>query len=170
MHLSDGFWASVTYVVGIFSLSPSKDPGTEHQTHLGLHAIGNHVPMDHQVALEQGPILKPPSGRPSGDGSNFKCDYSKMHGWEPCSTAENRTCWLKHKYTKDIFDIHTNYEEIAPNGIERYYEIDAIDGLSINADGRDFPAAKLFDGKYPGTWIQACWGDVSVILYHIHQC
>lgn len=81
-----------------------------------------------------------------------------MGGWEPCSTPTDRKCWLKRTSDGKQFDIFTNYEEEMPIGVTRYYELE-LEAGSYDADGMDFPFAKLFNDQYPGPWIQACWGD-----------
>lgn len=156
MHLPDGFWTSITYVVSFFSPHPFYGSSSQEQAPF----LG---PLDgsHQVKL-QGPIFKPPGGSLTGPDSNFTCDYSNMVGWTNCSTSEDRKCWLRNDETQEEFNITTDYETLVPIGIERYYELNVTDGLSVNADGLGFDAAKLFDGQYPGPWIQACWGDVRI--------
>lgn len=101
------------------------------------------------------PVFKPPTGRPEDD--KFRCDYRSMKEWRPCSTPSNRECWLRHPDGRE-FNVLTDYEREAPVGIQRNYTLVLNDGW-INADGRNFTAAKLFNDTYPGPWIQACWGD-----------
>lgn len=101
------------------------------------------------------PIFKPPTGRP--EDTKFRCDYRAMKGWRPCSTPSNRECWLRHPDGRE-FNIMTDYEVEAPIGVQRNYTLTVNDGW-INADGRNFTEAKLFNDVYPGPWIQACWGD-----------
>jgi hypothetical protein len=114
--------------------------------------------IDPPLATPTDPVFKPPAGNP--DDHEFKCDYSAMEGWFPCSIPENRECWLRHRDGRE-FNIHTNYEKFAPIGITRNYTLYVTDG-SINADGLPFPYAKLFNETYPGPWLEACWGDVSI--------
>ena len=156
MRVDHYFWSSLSYVLSIFSLSRVNGPGTEDQAPLALQPVENHV------ALQPGPIFEPPSGKPNGDGSEFLCDYSKMSGYEECSTPENRQCWLINRETGHQFNITTDYEIEKPKGIHRYYELNVTDDTLINADGVDFDAAKLFNRQYPGPWLQACWGDVRL--------
>ena len=174
MHFPEGLWASIIHVVGFFSSSTLDGPITESQMPLRLSTEGSHVVNDHNKISEElflpekGPVFTPPSASTHGEASKFVCEYPEMIGWVACSTPEDRTCWLKKKGDEygdegiSRFDIHTDYEKDVPKGIERFYEMDATDGSSINLDGIDFPEAKLFDRKYPGPWIQACWGDVSM--------
>jgi hypothetical protein len=84
-----------------------------------------------------------------------------MQGWLPCSIPENRECWLRNKNGRE-FNIHTDYEKLAPVGITRHYSLNITEG-SINADGQPFTKAKLFNESYPGPWLEACWGDVSAM-------
>ncbi len=81
-----------------------------------------------------------------------------MQGWEDCSHELDRKCWIRNKSDGRQFDINTDYENIWPIGVERYYEIDLADSWYA-ADGLNFTLAKLFNHRYPGPWIEACWGD-----------
>ena len=153
MRLTERVWA---YVVGIFTLSPVPGPVAEPQAPLLGFSDVHHV-------LEAGPIFKPPGGAPSDD---FTCDYTAMPGFLPCSTEDNRGCWLRNKQTGQEYNISTNYEDTnqTPVGIHRTYYLNVTDG-QINADGMNFPYGKKFNATYPGPWLQACWGDnVSVIV------
>lgn len=80
-----------------------------------------------------------------------------MPGWYECSTPENRECWLRHPDGRE-YNIHTDYENDAPIGVDRNYTLVVNDGW-VNADGLNFTVAKLFNNTFPGPWIQACWGD-----------
>ena len=152
MRLVERFWTTVVYVVTFGSISPYSD----HQTPLVTPSDGS------RLENAQGPIFKPPGGRLDGPGSDFLCDYRNMVGWSPCSTPDNRECWLKNDHTGQEYNIHTNYEDSnqTPVGVHRTYHMNITDG-SINADGLDFTEGKFFNGTYPGPWIQACWGDVN---------
>ena len=173
MHLAERLWATVTSLLSIVTLSPLPDsPEAQHplQIHAELVPIAEvndpsaliepvevHVPLaDIPVAeIETGPSFHPP-GHSSND--KFQCHYPDMVGWEPCSTPENRQCWLRNKVTWEQYDLYTNYEEYAPVGITRYYEMNLTNG-TYDADGENFPYAKLFNNTYPGPWVEACWGD-----------
>ncbi|KAH7026696.1 multicopper oxidase-domain-containing protein, partial [Microdochium trichocladiopsis] len=100
------------------------------------------------------PKFRPPGGHP---GAKFTCDYRNMKDWYPCSTPMNRGCWLRHPNGSE-FNIHTDYENQAPIGIDRYYTLDVHDSW-LNPDGLNSTQSKLFNNTYPGPWIQACWGD-----------
>lgn len=103
------------------------------------------------------PIFYPPGGN-----GEFRCDYSAMgKDWHLCSVAENRECWIRNIKTGEEYNIHTNYEKVAPVGGLREYTLDVTDSWYA-ADGLNFTAAKLFNDVYPGPWLQACWGDVSL--------
>jgi hypothetical protein len=154
MHLIDRFWISITYVVSFLTLSPIKGPGGEKQAPL----------LTSPDALNpRGPIFKPPGGRLTGPGSDFTCDYSKMVGWSHCSTPYNRRCWLRNDKTGIEYNISTDYEDSnqTPIGTVRKYVLNVTDDW-INADGLNFTEGKIFNGMYPGPWIQACWGDVRI--------
>ena len=164
MHLFDGLWTSITYVTSFLSLSPFEGPSGKEQAPLlttsDVFHFGSH----------RGPIFKPPGGRLIGPGSEFTCDYSQMVGWSNCSTPENRTCWLRNDKTGLEYNISTNYEDInqTPIGIHRNYVLNVTDQW-INADGLNFAEGKVFNGSYPGPWIQACWGDVCILLPTLHN-
>ncbi|KAK5659545.1 hypothetical protein OQA88_747 [Cercophora sp. LCS_1] len=170
MTLIQRMWTAVTAFLGYASVSP----------------LPANIPVADQIPLvvpdrspkheRPGPIFKPPGGIPGGDGSDFVCDYRNMVGWQACSEADNRQCWLKDTQSSDTFDIFTNYEGVKPDGgplmptgILRQYKLIVTD-QGINADGMDFPEGKVFksspgdtgfnDINYPGPWIQACWGDI----------
>ena len=85
-----------------------------------------------------------------------------MSDYEPCSTPENRQCWLTNRKTQHQFNVTTDYEVQKPTGIHRHYELNVTDDTPVNADGVDFDAAKVFNRQYPGPWLQACWGDVRL--------
>ena len=115
-----------------------------------------------------GPIFKPPGGLHDGDGSEFKCDYSRMAGFRQCSTPEDRSCWLTNdkgitwNITKD-YEATANGETLMPMGTIRRYNLTVTENW-IMADGLNFTDAKVFSDvngtHYPGPWIQACWGDL----------
>ena len=151
MHLSDGFWVYLTYVVSY--LTPSPLNGVEEQA--PFQTSSGSGPL---LPPEKGPSFSPPSG---GKGSEFQCDYPKMPGFRNCSTSEDRGCWLKNDETGEEYNIHTDYENHAPIGITRTYYLNITDE-SINTDGVESPFVKLFNNSYPGPWIEACWGDVCL--------
>ena len=168
MHFFDGLWTSATYIVSLLTLSPVRGPVVNEQAPLLASSHVNHQHVVHHNGVHEeaipGPIFKPPAGRLTGPGSEFKCDYSRMAGWSYCSSPDDRGCWLKKgnsKDPKDRFDIYTIYENFVPKGVTRRYSLDLADDF-LNADGMYFDYAKLFNGEYPGPWIQACWGDVRV--------
>lgn len=154
MHLVGRLWTSITYVANWLTLSPFNAPGIQQ------YSIAGNSDVRPNVLETDFPIFKPPGGRPQGPNSGFKCDYSNMPGWFECSSPENRECWLRHPDGRE-YNIHTNYENDAPIGVDRNYTL-VLNDSSINADGRIFTAAKVFNNTFPGPWIEACWGDVSV--------
>lgn len=91
--------------------------------------------------------------------------------WSECLTPENWGCWLRHNDGRE-FNISTDYEKVAPIGVDRFYLLTVDDGW-VNTDGMNSTAAKLSNNTYPGPWIQACWGDVSLVsdlvALHIQQ-
>ena len=193
MHLPDGFWTSVTYVLNIFSLMPVNMPNNVEQTpilgaspnvfsgpsgHRPQKDISSPATVDeakvHEIAYTPvkaprpqnatGPVFTPPGARRTGPDSNFNCSYPILVGYEPCFSPENQQCWLRNSATGHEYNITQDYENIWPNGTDRYIELDLTDGIAYNADGLPFEKAKLFNGIYPGPYIEACWGDVCIPL------
>lgn len=177
------FWLTITQLVGWFSsstidedvsqqplpgpldlrLSPSRILGNPET--LLAPAESKDVAVIHDVPIlpiEKGPTFKPPSGRLNWGGSNFECEYPEMVGWLPCSSEEDRSCWLYHNTTGKRYGIESNYEDPSINGTPigklREYTLVVEDGV-WNADGFMAKDVKLVNGTYPGPWIQACWGD-----------
>ncbi|KAI9699786.1 MAG: hypothetical protein M1836_002821 [Candelina mexicana] len=103
------------------------------------------------------PIFYPPT-RPEDKDSSIQCDYSAMGAkWAPCSRSDKRECWLKGP-DGDEYNISTEYEKAWPVGkLRRYYLV--AETQSLDADGVVNKWGKVFNGSYPGPWIQACWGD-----------
>jgi hypothetical protein len=158
MLIPDSLWGALVYLVNIVTFSSLVDSPTPQQQ--VLNDLLNHTsgdPLAHvtnaSTSSEDYPIFDPPGGSKYDD---FECVYPDMVGWQKCSTPGDRGCWLKKG--DDEFNITTNYEIKAPKGITRRYTLNATD-LPINADGWDNPGGKVFNGQYPGPWIQACWGD-----------
>lgn len=165
MRLIELIATTTTYFISLFSWSSFETTSSD-QAPL----------LTYNVGLHGGPVFKPPSGRPVNlPGGDLVCDYSAMGSeWQPCSTPANRACWLENSRTGQQFNISTDYEDpsMIPTGIHRYYQISASDG-PINADGVVFKHGKFFwnftdpsswepANRYPGPWIQACWGDVRL--------
>lgn len=117
-------------------------------------------------SYDDDPVFRPPAPNPNNE---FQCNYTAMTGWFPCSIPENRECWLRNRDGRE-FNIHTDYEKFAPTGITRHFHLEITES-TYNADGLPFNSAKLFNGKYPGPWLEACWGDVSTsapdLFFHV---
>ena len=106
-------------------------------------------------AVRGGPVFNAPSS-PLKD--RFVCDYSAMDPeWQPCSSELDRGCWLNNTKTGERYDINTNYEVKWPQGTTRRIKLD-ISEMTLNADGVPVKG-QVFNRKYPGPWVQACWGD-----------
>ena len=170
MHLVERFVATVTYVISFLSFSGVQDLNSQPQTPLIDSSVGLHHALP-----AAGPIFKPPTGRPDNlPGGDLRCNYTAVGAaWVECSTPDNRGCWLRNTVTKEELNIYSDYEDPKklPKGVDRYYTLNLADGW-INADGQNFTEAKFFwdpsqptsrdpDNRYPGPWVQACWGDVS---------
>ena len=112
-------------------------------------------PLGHLSTADYGPgpIFRPPTSPPT-----FECNYKLGHpGWKECSTPQDRGCWLRGPNGEE-FNILTDYEKSAPKGIVRRYELD-VSEMALEPDGFKKVHGKVFNGRYPGPWIQACWGD-----------
>lgn len=156
MLLVTRFQHALTGFLSWLTMSPTAGFGPQS----AQHPLGVSTPIVH--ALSSGaPVFRPPAANP-GD-PDFVCDYSAMKGWFPCSNSENRECWLRDRDGQE-FNLHTDYEKFAPVGVTRHYVLHVTEG-SINADGQPFDNAKLFNGVYPGPWLEACWGDVSLRVH-----
>ncbi|KAF2872605.1 multicopper oxidase-domain-containing protein [Massariosphaeria phaeospora] len=148
----DRVWACITYALSYFTFSPLD--GFEQAPLIPSLPSSVHNTLQY-------PIFKPPGGQISpGPDAEFQCEYPSLIGWSNCTTAENRTCWLRNDATGEEYNLWTNYEDTnqTPFGIHRNYTLDITDEW-INADGMNFTEAKLFNASYPGPWIEGCWGD-----------
>ena len=110
-----------------------------------------------------GPIFQPPH---SPEIDDFRCDYPSMIGFEPCSTRDDRGCWLRNPVTGEEFNILTDYETHAPTGTGRHYHLMASDMVLKNVDGVTNPDGQVFNETYPGPPIRACWGDEISVTVH----
>lgn len=160
MELVENFWMIVATVTSILTSTPLNEGAIDQiplqlSPHLSPPSSSYNVPAIAHVEANPGPRFRPP-GTP--ETSTFRCEYSAMPGWESCSTPLDRKCWLRNRSTGKRFDIWTDYETEWPVGTLREYNLDLQDS-SYNADGLNFPFAKLFNGQYPGPWLEACWGD-----------
>ncbi|KAF7504966.1 hypothetical protein GJ744_001547 [Endocarpon pusillum] len=137
---------------GGISLQYEKLPGAKHP----------------KVALPDGPIFAPPNASPG-----FVCNYTAMKGWRHTGGVGMRGAWLEKPIGDDddtggIYNIFTNYDRFAPIGTVRKYHLNVTD-QNINADGINRPdGGKVFNGQYPGPWIEACWGDWVEITVENH--
>jgi hypothetical protein len=147
-------WACVTYILNYINFFSFGELGQAPLIEVSGHSYDE---------ARSYPIFKPPGGGLSGPDADFQCEYPALKGWSSCSTPEDRTCWLRNNQTGKEYNLKTNYEDTneTPFGIHRNYTIDIADDW-INADGMNFTAAKVFNGTYPGPWIQGCWGDVCL--------
>ena len=157
MRFVEEFWTTVTYVLSWLTFAPSNGPQAAQRPRQGDLNFDT-VDDIHKISLANGPKFTPPSAHP---GSDFTCDYSRMTGWQACTSSGNRACWLTNGNGKQ-YNISTDYESDGPVGINRQYTLVLTD-TAINADGIVFPAAKVFNNSFPGPWLQACWGDTLSI-------
>lgn len=168
MLLVERFWTAVTYVVSLVTFPGVEAPANDVQSPIVPASRVITPVIATSVQPTGGPTFTPPSGtRGDNPGVGFECKYPALVDYEPCSSSEDRGCWLRKKQgasqddgRPQQYNIKTDYENIWPEGILRKYEYGIVDGR-LNADGEWFESAKLFNGEYPGPWLQACWGDVS---------
>lgn len=163
MKLVERFWTTFSCLLNILAPSPfSDEPGNGIQQ-IPLFDQGVHP------AAKPGPIFRPPGRLRRGLNDEFQCDYTAMKGWTNCSTPSTRGCWLEKKSTGEKRDIYTNYElePLTPVGILRSYTLNVTKAGNINVDGMDFSGGFMFNDKYPGPWIQACWGDTLSITVNV---
>lgn len=79
-----------------------------------------HVPIHDDEPIEKDPLVFRPPSHDELKIDNFTCDYRAMGaGWAPCSTNEDRGCWLQGPPGTRRFDIDSDYENDAPKGITR---------------------------------------------------
>ncbi|KAL9126844.1 MAG: hypothetical protein Q9217_004171 [Psora testacea] len=183
MKFFDALCETVTRALGLASLSPWKnEPGLQHplgpsETLEALFPIHTAPPRALETIsrakasksqLEPGPIFSPPNSSP-----NFACDYSAMRGWKHTAGVGARNQWLEKPISEEdptggIYNVFTNYDLYAPVGITRKYHLNVTDQM-INADGvaRE-EGGKVFNGQYPGPWLEACWGDTLEITVENH--
>jgi FtsP/CotA-like multicopper oxidase with cupredoxin domain len=143
------------------------------ETLLKVAALAHVIEFD----LGQQPLPLPGAGsesnRPHTKGISFKpqnatrgdfsCQYPHLGSdWEPCNSANDRSCWLKNSKSGEKYDIHTNYEATFPVGVQREYWLE-VEATAITADGYVKESGLTFNGTYPGPVIEACWGDTVVI-------
>jgi hypothetical protein len=153
---------AISYVACWLPFSPTEMSAVHQQPILEVE------PVEPAIADNSGPIFKPPTGAPSGPGSDLVCDYSEtMRDWYSCSTEHNRECWLRHPNGSE-YNIHTDYEAFAPVGTTRNYTF-ILTNRTINADGLNFTEGNVINDQFPGPWIQACWGDVGGISLAVFE-
>ena len=160
MTLLQRWLAGLVRILDFITFSPSSGDHATQQSPLQSSVLQPSV-----VNLDAGPIFQPPN--PEGD---FKCNYTRQVGWESCYSSQNRSCWLRGSDGEE-FNIHTNYEDFAPKGTLRKYELN-VSEMVLDPDGFKMLHGKVFNNSYPGPWIQACWGDeieIKVTNYLKHN-
>ena len=160
MHLPESWLAYLVYVLDVVTFSSSSDKQLSPK------------PLDTQSVLyrpSDGPVFSPPypPNDPPPPDVAIKCDYSAMgEDWTLCNAADRRDCWLKGPGDQEL-GIDTDYERTWPKGTTRKYTLD-VSEMALSPDGVCMPHAKVFNGSYPGPWIQACWGDDLEITVRNH--
>lgn len=180
MRFLDSWWASLVYLCDFSTLSTWSDRYVHQETIQVIPAAGSaadgpvfrpHLSSSDKIDLAEKPgIISPPySGVPIVDypGNEIQCNYSSIFPeWKPCNDPTNRGCWLKNRNGTE-FNITTDYENLTPQGITRKYVLD-IATKALAPDGVPMAHGKVFNGSYPGPWIQACWGDTLEITVRNH--
>jgi len=142
------WWRGVIYVFTVIKSPFQDNDGTAQQV------LGSLVDHPRNFA---GPIFEPPS---HPERKPFQCEYPSLKGYVSCSKPDDRGCWLKGPDKE--YNISTNYEIDFPQGKVRKYYLE-ITNQTISPDGVDMLGGQLFNGSYPGPWIEACWGDTLEI-------
>ncbi|KAK2814453.1 hypothetical protein FQN49_008182, partial [Arthroderma sp. PD_2] len=129
-----------------------------------LAPIGTAISIPRVKRAQDGPSFSPPPNVDS-DKTVIKCHYPSLKGWAP--DGDSKMGWLKWvgdgpAPSPGAYNISTDYEKIYPEGVTRKYNL-VVDEGTVNLDGVTSTEAKLFNGQYPGPWIQACWGDIVEI-------
>ena len=177
MHLSSSWWASLVYV---FDFATWSDRPAHQATLQGAPVVDNGPvfqpyvsPMDNKdvkVDAEGPPPFDPPypsNGPPKRRENIIQCNYEAMgSNWKLCNGPKYRGCWLKG-LNGEKYDITTDYETKFPRGITRRYTLD-ITEKALAPDGVPMAHGKVFNGDFPGPWIQACWGDDLEITVRNH--
>ncbi|VBB84489.1 Putative laccase precursor [Podospora comata] len=117
--------------------------------------------VERSFMYKEHPIVGTPKNGQEGEEGGLNCHYPYMKNWQPCYGPENRTCWLEATDgSGKRIDIDTDYENasLVPFGKTRYYHFD-ISEEPISPDGMTMEHGKVFQRRYPGPWIEACWGD-----------
>lgn len=184
MRLPESWWASLVYVFDFATFSPQAGRDAPQQA-LELTPSADGVtggPVFH-------PYVPPLENTDSGKEDKLKiippysnskenvwpegrieCDYSAMGSeWSACYKNDH-SCWLKGPKGKG-YNINSDYDDIEkyppPVGITRKYTLD-VASKALAPDGVPMAHGKVFNGSYPGPWIQACWGDTLEITVRNH--
>ncbi|KAL9100135.1 MAG: hypothetical protein Q9163_004451 [Psora crenata] len=159
MHIPESWLSCLVSILDVVTFSSFSHKQLAQQPLQKQHELS--TPAD-------GPVFRPPyppNDPPPADVA-IKCDYSAMKGWEQCNEENNRGCWLKGPDGEEI-NIDIDYEHVTPKGITRRYILD-VSEMALAPDGVCMPHAKVFNGSYPGPWIQACWGDDIEVTVRNH--
>ncbi|KAF2644460.1 hypothetical protein P280DRAFT_465791 [Massarina eburnea CBS 473.64] len=103
--------------------------------------------------------------KPRDASPGFTCHIPD--GFEFCNSESNRQCWLRNKATGKEYNIHTDYEDDFPEGIERTYNLEVTEA-DVSPDGfvkraQVIKRVEEATARYPGVLIEACWGDTLVV-------
>ena len=112
MKLLQDCWIALLELYDALTISSMTD-------RLGLQQSIQHSGFQlPSISSGGGPAFTPPT-HPEYRDSSIICNYTSMGSqWKPCSSPDNRGCWLKGPNGQD-FNINTDYEQIAPKGVTR---------------------------------------------------
>lgn len=154
-------WAYVVHLLQVFTLSPFS----------GYESPQNPLALNpSQVETFDYPIFEPPN---APERRKFLCEYPELPDYESCTDHDSRGCWLRPKNNSSglpEYNIFTDYEKFYPKGITRRYHLNAAN-MTLWSDGCENSRGKVFNQRYPGPWIEACWGDeVEVTVTNDLDC
>ncbi|KAK4125803.1 multicopper oxidase [Parathielavia appendiculata] len=116
--------------------------------------------LEFSALFKDRPVVGTPKSPQEGGRGGLVCDYTKTmpKGWRSCYGPKNRTCWLRRG--DEYIDINTDYEDPAevPQGKLRRFHLE-VSEQPISPNGMTMEHGKIFNRRYPGPWIEACWGD-----------
>ncbi|KAF9888532.1 hypothetical protein FE257_008639 [Aspergillus nanangensis] len=153
-------------IINFFGLQSPLGPQLDVPTPIGGPMGGPGRPHLDDFEPWVPPGALPDPGDPNSEP--IKCDYRAMvpFGYQP-SYPKGHDQWIPHQKFQDLdYNITTDYDVRTPNGTTREYHITVNESDAQIWDGRQSNTRALADGKYPGPWIQACWGDTLKITVH----
>lgn len=142
----ESVWTTLVYVIDIltFSSSGNRELVLKTSTELSASKIRTY------------PHFQVPKNPQSGEA--FTCSYPELTDFTVCHSPTNRSCWLESKDKTFNVDSDSEILEGTPTGIVRRYNLN-VSEIELSPDGYLMEHGKVFNGSYPGPWLEACWGD-----------